>query len=190
MHIPLHTHTSVEFQKRPSSALCLCTWGSKCSCRLCISQASPADDWSCTPFILVSELGVESLSVFKSSLPSPAPTQSKKLPSSSSSLWVDLSGLHLALSSEVFSASGMGCWCFWKEFAAFMWCSLQTSNHCLVAVHVPILLPWVCPSTQASVDRCRKALFDVSPHKKVKYIKKYFFAAAAVGQIDKMVLGN
>lgn len=74
-----HTHTSVGFQKWPSSALCLCTWGSKCSCRLCISQASPADDWSCTPFILVSELGVESLSVFKSSLPSPTPTQSKKL---------------------------------------------------------------------------------------------------------------
>lgn len=146
LYISLFTHTSVEFQKWPSSALCLCTWGSKCSCRLCISQASPADDWSCTPFILMSELGVESLSVFKSSLPLPTPTQSKKTPSFSSSLWVDLSGLHLASSSEVFSGPGIGCWCFWKESTAFMWCSLQTSNHWLVVLRVPILLPWVCPA--------------------------------------------
>lgn len=118
---------------------------------------------------------MESLSVFKSSLPSPTPTQSKKTPSFSSSLWVDLSGLHLALSSEVFSAPGIGCWCFWKESAAFMWCSLQTSNHWLVVLHVPILLPWVCPSTQATVDRCRKALFDVPPHKMVKCVKNMYF---------------
>lgn len=132
---------------------------------------------------------MESLSVFKSSLPSPTPTQSEKTPSFSSSLWVDLSGLHLALSSEGLSAPGAGCWCFWKEFAAFTWCSLQTSSHCLVAVHVPILLPWVCPSTQASVDRCRKALCDVTPHKNVKCIRKYV-VFAAVGQIAEVVLGN
>lgn len=115
-------------------------------------------------FILVSQAGggksfsLQELASFASS------HSEQKTPSFSSSVWVDLSGLRLALSSEVFSAPGRGCWCFWKEFAAFTWCSLQISNHCLVVVHAPILLPWVCPSTQTSVGRCRKALFDVLPH--------------------------
>lgn len=110
------------------------------------------------------------------------PIPNEKLPLFSSYLWVDYldciwhaatQGALQKPSSEVFvslsvSAPWIRCYCLlllegvcWLSCGAL--CKLVS---CLVVVHVPILLPYLCPSTQAGGEGCRKPLFEVPSNKK------------------------
>lgn len=102
-----------------------------------------------------------------------------------------LSGLHLAHSysvgtvqkpsSEVFvslsaSAPWIICCCLLllEGVCCLSHGALCKLVSCLVVVHVPILLPYVCLSIQTGGEGCRKALFHVPSNKnKASYIKNH-----------------
>ena len=94
-----------------------------------------------------------------------------------------LSGLHLAHSYSVGTAQKPSSEVLISLYASAPWirwycllllegvCCLSCGAlcklvSCPVVVHVPILLRYVCLSTQAGGEGCRKALFPVPSHKK------------------------
>lgn len=130
------------------------------------------------------EPGLESLLVFNNSLPLLTPYSEWKTPIIFQLSVGGLSGLHLARSysggtvqkpsSEVFvslsvSAPWIRCYrLLLLEGVCWLSCgALCKLVSCLVVVHVPILLPCVCPSTQAGGEGCRKPLFEVPSNKKM-----------------------